>query len=525
MENHDSRITQSHGASTDERVSPFHPQGGGDAAPAEAEPQAAPADQACFPDPEPHALDEDGPFQNFATDAQAEAYYKGLNAGIRAAGREPGHPHMPADFSLDLMREPDAPPLVSTKMVEAFPHIPGEGADEAARAERQDGWTGAKRKLFLDVLADTGVVTDACRATGMSRRSAYALRNSARGRAFRLGWDAALLHSAASVADDVADRVYRNGELVAERHRYDNRLTMSVLTRLDRQIAEMRADQAAAARLVADEWEQYTALVAAGEGADAFLAARAPAASPAASAPTVPVPCGCGDAASEAALLGRLATFARFGVGLPSEIPVADLNAADMADWTADQIARAEASGFLARLAPEAWPHCVREGEGDGTDGMCELRYLHAKYAPRPAVSVVPAAASGEPMPAADDFEACETWQDDEGNWRTNFPPPPGFDGEEEGDPLDPAYERELTAEEQARLPASALSEEGEAPEGAEAAGTPDAAELAALHAARRRYFGVAEEEEQGLSVIAEGGEGGIAPPPLPASATGFAGV
>jgi hypothetical protein len=31
----------------------------------------------------------------------------------------------------------------------------------------------------------------------------------------------------------VIDRIYKNGGLVAERHRCDNRLTMAVLTRLD----------------------------------------------------------------------------------------------------------------------------------------------------------------------------------------------------------------------------------------------------------------------------------------------------
>jgi hypothetical protein len=518
MENHDSRIAQSHGASTDERASSFHPQDAGDAPPAAAVPHAM-EQPVRFPDPEPHAPDEDGPFQSFATDAEAEAYYKGLTAGIRAAGREPGHPHMPSDFSLDLMRDPEAPPLTSTKLVEAYPLIPGEGAEKAARAERQDGWTGDKMKRFLDVLADTGVVTDACRATGMSRRSAYALRNSARGRAFALGWDAALLLSAPSVADDVAsrsrygvvDRVYRNGELIAERHRYDNRLTMAVLTRLDRQLKEMRADHAAAARLAADEWEQYTALVAAGEGADAFLAARVPAAPGAAPKPA---------AACEAALLGRLATFARFGVGLPSEISVADLVPAEMEGWTGDQIARAEASGFLARLAPEAWPQSVREGEGDGTDGMCELRYLHAKYAPPPPQAEP---VWKEPVPEVDDFEACETWQDDEGVWCTNFPPPPGFDGEQEGDPLDPAYLRELTAEEQARLPASAFKDD-DGTEEDRLRSAPDAAELAALHAARRRYFRIAEEEEQGLAG-AVAGEGGGTRPPLLADGTGFAGL
>jgi hypothetical protein len=550
MENHDSRIAHSPEASTDERASFPHPQEG--AAAAHAAPQGEPPtpepvpgpppDPACFPDPEPHVPDEDGPFQNFATDAEAEAYYKGLTAGIRAAGREPGHPHMPADFSLDLMRDPEAPPLVSTKLVEAFPLIPGEGTEKATRAERADGWTGDKMKRFLDVLADTGVVTDACRTTGMSRRSAYTLRNSARGRAFRLGWDAALLLSAPSVADDVAsrsrygvvDRVYRNGELVAERHRYDNRLTMSVLTRLDKQLAEMRADQAAAARIAADEWEQYTALVAAGEGTDAFLAARAPQ-PPAGAAPTraaaVPQPCGCGDASSEATLLARLATFERFGVGLPSEIPTADLDPAEMERWTGDQIDRAQASGFLARLPLDAWPPAIRAEEGDGTDGMCELRYLHGRYAPQSPMrgDAGEGAQNIEFDPDAepeDDFGGCIVWQrSGDLSWWTDFPPPPGVNGRHEGVPGTGSYIRTLTDWERRMMKGGDLADEEAfdrrseeehdpledglaAPGGAgdddEEEEEPDhgggarsrAARTRELQAARRRFFQIGEEEE-----------------------------
>jgi hypothetical protein len=566
MENHDSRTAHSHEASTDERASFPHPQGGAAAAhaapPDEAsmpEPTAEePSDPVCFPEPEPHAPDEDGPFQSFATDAEAEAYHKGLTAGIRAAGREPGHPHMPADFSLDLMRDPDAPPLTSTKLVEAFPLIPGEGAEKACPAERQDGWTGARMKRFLDVLADTGVVTDACRATGMSRRSAYTLRNSARGRAFRLGWDAALLLSQPSVADDVASRsrygvvgrVYRNGELVAERHRYDNRLTMSVLTRLDKQIAEMRRDQAAAARIAADEWEQYTALVAAGEGTEAFLAARspkvpaapAPARAPAAAAAD-PQPCGCGNAASEAALLARLASFERFGAGLPSEIATADLDPAEMERWTADQIDRAQASGFLARLPLDAWPQALREGEGDGTDGRCELRYLHGQYAAQTAVrsSDDEGENSADFDPDAereDDFGGCIVWQKSEDlSWWTDFPPPPGFDGRHEGTLGTGSYIRTLTDGERRMMKGGDLGDEEtldwrseEEPEplpgslGALGGADDDddeeepdhgggartrAARTRELQAARRRFFDIEEDEEEDAPGAGDAGDPG----------------
>jgi hypothetical protein len=192
-----------------------------------------------------------------------------------------------------------------------------------------------------------------------------------------------------------------------------------------------------------------------------------------------------------------------------------------MERWTAEQRARAEASGFLARLPLDAWPLAVRDAEGDATDGTCELRYLYAQF----ALPAPPPAPSEQPAPAVDDFEACETWQDEDGTWRTNFPPPPGFEGEEEGDPLDPAYERALTDEEQARLPARAFSDcDEEVPEAPGTQNSAEAAELADLHAARRRYFNIAEEEEQGSAGVVAVGECGTTPPMLPC-ATGFAGL
>jgi hypothetical protein len=518
MEHTDPRNAHPHQASTDERACLSTPQDGADAAPAAPEDDLP--DPHCFQQPDEEG--DPGPWADFASEEEAQAYFKGMMQGLRNANREPGHPHMPADFSLDLMRPPEAPSLTSTKMVDAFPLVPGEG--EEKKPERHDGWTGAKMQRFLHILGETGVVTDACRATGMSRRSAYALRNSARGRAFALGWDAALLLSTASVADDVAsrsrygviDRVYRNGELVSERHHYDNRLTMAVLTRLDRQVKEMRADQAAAARIVADEWDQYTGLIGAGEGAEAFLAARAPAAPGASGA--APVPCGCGDAASEAALLGRLATFRRFGAGLPSEIPLADLDPAAMESWTDDQIARAEASGFLARLAPEAWPETIREGQGDGTDGMCDLRYLYLKYAPPPAAAaaaaVVGDADDGEfdPDAPADDYEGCIVWQKSDLSWWTDFPPPPGFDGFHEGELGTHSYIRTLTDDERRMMiggeEEDEPDDEGEASgeaaelfyddeEGEEPITGARAARLRKLQAARRRFFDIDAEEER----------------------------
>ena len=50
---------------------------------------------------------------------------------------------------------------------------------------RGDGWTAARQRAFLEVLAACGSVTAAARSVGMSRESAYALRRRAEARVSR----------------------------------------------------------------------------------------------------------------------------------------------------------------------------------------------------------------------------------------------------------------------------------------------------------------------------------------------------
>jgi hypothetical protein len=218
---------------------------------------------------------------NFPSEEARLFYLQGAKDALSAAGRpDPAHPHLPPDLDLDLTREGEATDLVSTKLFAALGTAP---PPPDAPTPSHDGWTPAKERLFLTTLAETGVVTDACRAAGMSRESAYARRNSAAGHAFALGWDAAILLSRHATADDVSsrsrhgviDRIYRNGELVAERHRYDNRLTMAHLTRLDRLAAE--SERRPEVHAVAAEYDRFLDLLPEGNaGAERFLAARFP---------------------------------------------------------------------------------------------------------------------------------------------------------------------------------------------------------------------------------------------------------
>ncbi|MES2002198.1 MAG: hypothetical protein V4444_07825 [Pseudomonadota bacterium] len=139
---------------------------------------------------------------------------------------------------------------------------------------RRDGWTPFARRLFLEVLSETGRVTVACEYCRMSKQSAYALRN--RDPVFAASWDAACDLARAPLADALYERalegvtetITRNGVIVAERHRHDSRLSIAVLHRLDKRCD--RADELGSNhRALAAHWDEWMALVGSGADADA----------------------------------------------------------------------------------------------------------------------------------------------------------------------------------------------------------------------------------------------------------------
>ncbi len=105
---------------------------------------------------------------------------------------------------------------------------------------RHDGWTGEKMAIFCETLAETAVVAEACEAAGMSISGAYAARR--RNPVFAAAWDAALSIARERLADTLlarsmegnVEQIYKDGELVGERHFLDNRLGLAILRRLDR---------------------------------------------------------------------------------------------------------------------------------------------------------------------------------------------------------------------------------------------------------------------------------------------------
>lgn len=102
---------------------------------------------------------------------------------------------------------------------------------------RHDGWLPDKQHEFIDALAETACVDEACAHVGMSRKSAYALRRRPEAQAFRMAWDTALDYGMRRLADAVIGRAvagvevphYYRGELVGTHRRYNDRLAMWLL--------------------------------------------------------------------------------------------------------------------------------------------------------------------------------------------------------------------------------------------------------------------------------------------------------
>ncbi|MBB3034955.1 hypothetical protein [Alteriqipengyuania lutimaris] len=127
----------------------------------------------------------------------------------------------------------------------------------------EDRWTKAKMAEFLRVLAARQEVTAAAKAVGMSRQSAYKLRNRLKGEPFDIAWEAAFqhgydaLHQAAleRALHGVEEPVFHGGEQVGTRRRYDERLTVFLLARRNSLGAQRLSRYGAAAEFWSERWE------------------------------------------------------------------------------------------------------------------------------------------------------------------------------------------------------------------------------------------------------------------------------
>lgn len=139
----------------------------------------------------------------------------------------------------------------------------------------QTGFSRDKQVAFISALASSGAARRAVRAAGISHQTAYRMRRA--NPAFRLAWDAAML-AARAVAEDVLavraiegveEKVFYHGEEVATRRRFDSRLLLAHLARLDRLTAN------AAAHAFAEDFEAALERFARGEDQPEVVAPQA----------------------------------------------------------------------------------------------------------------------------------------------------------------------------------------------------------------------------------------------------------
>lgn len=105
---------------------------------------------------------------------------------------------------------------------------------------RHDGWTAERQRGFLRALADTGCISEAAHATGITPRSAYRLRNHPEGTAFAAAWDQALQLAAARLMTTAYERaikggireMWKDGKIVAEVREPSDRLLVWLLNRM-----------------------------------------------------------------------------------------------------------------------------------------------------------------------------------------------------------------------------------------------------------------------------------------------------
>jgi hypothetical protein len=281
--------------------------------------------------------------------------------------------------SLSTPGAEDAPPSPPARIGWLEGHLPDlvdpldpqhpDTAFTETRALRHDGWTPEKQMRFLQRLGECGVVAEACRAVGMSARAAYNLRD--RDSLFAAGWEAASAMARPRLADEafsramngVVERIYKDGAVVAERHRYDNRLTMSVLARLDAR-ADRAEERGAPHLALVARWDEYLAALA--------------------------------------------------------------------------EDRRDDGLALLAPPQPDGPPQIA---------GDRELRELHAGEG----------TAAGADMGEGPDPH--DVWEDSHGTWWTDYPPPPDFAGEQEGEYGDLDYRRALSREEQAVVDADEVED------------------------------------------------------------------
>jgi hypothetical protein len=175
---------------------------------------------------------------------------------LEAAGRLPELALPPGD-------EPESAPPGDE------PESAPPGAEPAApppppvHVRKGDRWNKHKMAQFLRELAATHSVSAAARSVGMSRESAYRLRNRLKGEPFDIAWEAAFRHGYDALAHAALDRAvngvevphYCNGELVGTSRKFDERLTVALLAMRNRYGTPLVGRYGAAAEWWSERWD------------------------------------------------------------------------------------------------------------------------------------------------------------------------------------------------------------------------------------------------------------------------------
>lgn len=134
---------------------------------------------------------------------------------------------------MDQTPTPDSPLPAD----EELPSTPTRSFEAVPLRQRADGWTPELQHRFIEIIADTGSVRDACMMVGMSRQSAYALRRHPDGAAFAAAWHDAIANATRALTDEAFDRamngsvtrIVKDGVTVGQRVVHSDRLLMFLL--------------------------------------------------------------------------------------------------------------------------------------------------------------------------------------------------------------------------------------------------------------------------------------------------------
>ena len=190
----------------------------------------------------------------------------------------------PSIPSTETATAPAPAPAPETQPEPEFGYAPPAHYDPAEyrwvpvkRKPRCDGWTEEKMRRFIEVLADTGLVSLAAKEVGLTRMSAYRLRRSPHGAAFARAWDLARERAGTLIEDIAFERAIEGveqecydgyGDLAGTKTIYSDRLLTFMLGHLKPERYSREARQARAAWLLGTGHKQ-------GEpGADASIGAE-----------------------------------------------------------------------------------------------------------------------------------------------------------------------------------------------------------------------------------------------------------